>query len=144
MDERTVGERFWSKVDASGDCWKWTGASNNVGYGTFYANSTTTGAHRWAWEFLVGPILEGFEIDHLCRNRSCVNPDHLEVVDRRTNILRSQSFIAEQAHQSHCKWGHPLVESNVYVPPEHPTWRTCRTCKRRRKRESARRQAALA
>lgn len=83
-------ERFWSKVDASGDCWEWTAGVNNRGYGYFHVavGQSPVGAHRFAYEQLVGPIPDGLVIDHLCRNPPCVNPDHLEPVRFRENLMR--------------------------------------------------------
>lgn len=89
----TLAERFWPKVDASGDCWEWTGARNPEGYGRIGAGrrgSATLHAHRVAWELLVGPVPAHLELDHLCRNPRCVNPDHLEPVSRTENIRRGQ------------------------------------------------------
>src|SRR6185369_13442505 len=82
-------ERFWSKVDASGDCWIWRGTDDGKGYGVMHLGRTTTTAHRFAYTLLVGPIPPGLQIDHLCRNRACVNPDHMEPVTQRVNSLRS-------------------------------------------------------
>jgi hypothetical protein len=84
--------RFWSKVDASGDCWEWTGYTDQDGYGRVgvgrRVDQRTIPAHRYAWELMVGPIPEGLEIDHLCFNRPCVNPDHLEPVTHTENMRR--------------------------------------------------------
>lgn len=83
-----TAERFWSKVDTSGICWEWTAARSD-GYGQFKSGpGEPAGAHRWAYQYLVGPIPVGVQLDHLCRNRACVNPDHLEPVSQRENILR--------------------------------------------------------
>jgi hypothetical protein len=82
--------RFWSKVDASGICWEWTGRTNSEGYGHFRLEGTPgpiAMAHRFAWESLVGPITEE-TLDHLCLNKRCVNPDHLEPVSRAENTRR--------------------------------------------------------
>lgn len=89
----SLTDRFWPKVDASGDCWEWTAARNPEGYGRIGAGGTGSRilhAHRVAWELLVGPIPVGYEVDHLCRNRGCVNPDHLEPVTKLENIRRSE------------------------------------------------------
>jgi hypothetical protein len=89
----SMSERFWSKVDKSGDCWLWTGTITNR-YGRFFlAHGRMTPAHRWAYESLVGPIPEGLTIDHLCRNPPCVNPDHLEPVTVQENVRRALPFI---------------------------------------------------
>jgi len=80
--------RFWSYVDASGPCWEWTGATFREGYGMFQVDGAPVLTHRYVWELLVGPIPEGLEIDHLCRVRHCVNPDHLEPVTSAENSRR--------------------------------------------------------
>lgn len=82
--------RFWSHVDAEGDCWEWTVSTGSHGYGQFAVGGlggTMVLAHRYAFELLVGPIPEGLTLDHLCRNKICVNPDHLEPV---TLVLNGQ------------------------------------------------------
>lgn len=86
-------ERFWAKVDGAGICWEWTGAISDTGYGVFHRGHglKKTNAHRACWEMLVGTIPEGLVLDHLCRNRRCVNPDHLEPVTERENIRRGAS-----------------------------------------------------
>lgn len=86
---RPTEDRFWEKVDGSGDCWEWTGTRQTMGYGSFWVlGQGKRLAHRVAYELLVGPIAEGRELDHRCRNRICVNPDHLEPVSHRENVRR--------------------------------------------------------
>lgn len=86
---RPVVERFTSLVDARpGVCWRWRGSIQANGYGRFRANGKTTYAHRAAYALFVGPIPDGLGLDHLCRNRWCVNPEHLEPVTQRENIRR--------------------------------------------------------
>jgi len=86
--------RFWRKVDfgAPGDCWRWTGAISDTGYGDFFLSISvgTVRAHRWAYEERRGPIPRGMDLDHLCRVRHCVNPDHLEPVTRAENLRRGR------------------------------------------------------
>src|SRR5688500_6772566 len=79
-------DRFFDKVDG-GDCWLWTGALDR-GYGKFFPAGKTVRAHRWLFEQLVGPVPDGMDLDHLCRVRACVNPDHLQPVSRRVNLNR--------------------------------------------------------
>jgi hypothetical protein len=123
--------RLWSRVDASGDCWEWTGAKV-MGYGRIghlvNGRKRVAQVHRVAYELLVGPIPAGMHIDHLCRNHSCVNPDHLEVVTQATNNLRGYSPIARAARRTHCPSGHPYSGSNLIVFRGH---RICRTCRAR-------------
>jgi hypothetical protein len=87
---------------------------------------------------LVGPIPEGMEIDHLCRNRGCVNPEHLEPVTRQENIRRSQSISVANAAKTHCPYGHLLSGANLYLRPNRGG-RACRECVRKAIRESCRR-----
>ena len=144
MGKRTDADRFWSKVirDPDTDCWEWLGARVN-GYGRFYTPERNAGlAHRWAYEHLVGPVPEGLQLDHLCRNRGCVNPEHLEPVTQWENVMRGRGLAAQNASLTHCRQGHELTPENVYIRAANP-WRGCRICQReydRRRRE--RRRAA--
>lgn len=139
---RDPEERFWEKVDkrASGGCWEWFGARSSNGYGTFViprprgesgGRSIRFSTHRYAYELLVGPIPEGLVIDHLCRNRACVNPSHMEPVTNRENVLRGKS--AKKSER--CGRGHDLtLPSARYTSPLGKS--ECRRCRdeRRRKR----------
>jgi hypothetical protein len=130
----TLWDRFWPKVDASGDCWVWTASANQFGYGHILTEGRTRGmAHRVAYELLIGPIPEGLELDHLCRNPPCVNPDHLEPVTHAENMARAP-WTAVQARraQTHCKRGHEFTEDNIYRRPGG-VGRSCRTCRASRR-----------
>lgn len=135
--EATAPIRFWTKVQFTGTCWLWTAYRDSYGYGAFYPARRYVAAHRWAYEFCVGPIPVGLELDHLCRVRACVNPEHLEPVTHRVNILRGVSPTAIHARKTHCPQGHPYNEANTYLRPAGN--RECRLCKRAAKtRENAR------
>lgn len=125
-------ERFWAKFDqGQNGCWNWTGATSALGYGRFWFADQMRWAHRVAYELLVGPVPDGHELDHLCRNPSCVNPVHLEPVTHRENVLRGAAPAAILVHATRCKHGHPFDEVNTYVRPKSGT-RDCRTCMRDR------------
>ena len=106
--DQTPADRFWAKVEPAGFCWNWVGTVNDQGYGRFYITSGMTGrrtiaAHRFAYEDLVGPIPDGMLLDHLCRNRACVNPDHVEPVTSRENTVRG---LVSALHEYRCRRGH--------------------------------------
>lgn len=124
---RPPQERFWEKVDKSGSCWLWT-AGKAYGYGSFRVDGRSRGAHVLAYEWLVGPVPVGLQIDHLCRNRACVNPEHMEAVPQSVNILRGESPPALNAEKTHCVHGHLLAGSNLYVHPR-TGYRSCVLCR---------------
>lgn len=131
-------KRFWSKVDKGGPqgCWLWTaGVSPNTGYGNFWLESGTVSAHRYSWELANGAVPDGLHLDHICRTRACVRPDHIEPVTMQTNILRGVSPAALNARKTHCIRGHEFTETNTYRPPGRPDSRFCRECIRIRQRE---------
>lgn len=136
--------RFWEKVvNGPNGCWNWTGKLHTAGYGRFIAGKNqVTGkrievlAHRYAWESLGNelPPFEygGLQLDHLCRNTSCVNPKHLELVTPRTNVLRGVSVISRNSQKTHCSNGHEFTEKNTYKRTDKMgrTGRICRKCVR--------------
>jgi hypothetical protein len=131
-------DRFVDKIEIRPDgCWGWMAARKDNGYGSFGTARQTWYAHRFAYEWLVGPIPEGLEIDHLCRVRECVNPAHLEAVTHRENIRRGESG-SNYSSRTHCKYGHPFDGENLMVRSEG-YGRRCRICARRHWRESKRR-----
>lgn len=117
-------------------CWLWLGFTDAGGYGRLSVGSKrdgtngTASAHRAAWELVNGPVPIGLVLDHLCRNRACINPSHLEPVTQRENTLRGEGNAAKNARKTHCKNGHPFEGDNLYVSPRGK--RTCLTCWRAR------------
>ncbi len=135
---RTKQERFWAKVDDRNgplwegtSCWLWTAYIRPDGYGQFSVNGRHVKAHRFAYETYVGPIPEGLEIDHLCRNRACQNWAHMEPVTCQVNLLRGIGPSAVNAAKTHCPQGHEYSPANTRV---YRNMRTCRTCDRDRAR----------
>lgn len=122
-------ERFWSKVEKTEECWEWKAGKDWDGYGNFFVSHTRCiKAHRFAYEILVGSIPEGLTLDHLCRNRGCVNPKHLEPVTHKENILRGEGHAAHNARKTHCPNGHPLEGNNLRNSQLKVGKRTCKTC----------------
>lgn len=122
-------ERFSTRVSVVGGCWQWTGGTRSTGYGHFWDGRRDVSAHRWSYEHHVGPVPDGLVLDHLCRNRLCVNPDHLEPVTNRENVLRGDS--AHVINGGTCKAGHVMDEENTYHRPG-TNWTDCRACHRDR------------
>jgi hypothetical protein len=121
-------DRLWSRFSANEDgCWIWTGPLFKAGYGKFYLGQVNVYAHRVMYMIFVGGIPKGLHTDHLCRVRECCNPEHLEVVTCRENIMRSPiAPAAINASKTHCKRGHPLSGNNLAV--DINGGRHCRTC----------------
>jgi hypothetical protein len=130
-------ERFLDKIEFTESCWPWKAAMLQNGYGTFGTASDVPGrlrtvyAHRYSYELFVGPIPDGLVIDHLCRNRLCVNPDHLRAVTRWTNNMENTvNPIALNPDKAHCPQGHPYNEANTHITKKGH--RKCRACNRDR------------
>ena len=127
-------ERFWKKVDKNGPipehrpelgpCWLWTGTVASHGYGNVGVNGKITYTHIYARLITYGPHKQGLELDHLCRNRLCCNPDHLDPVTHTENMLRSP--IAKVAQSGKCSKGH-VIDETAYVIPG-TAQRRCRVC----------------
>ena len=132
-------DRYWAKVDKgiAAPCWQWTASVESKGYGHInsYGGLPSRQAHRLAYMALRGPIPVGFQLDHVCRNKRCVNPDHLEIVTNRENRLRARRLI------THCPSGHALVGANVSLDPTRwgGLFRRCITCRRAQIRKYSRR-----
>lgn len=120
-------ERLLRLIHKTDDCWIWKGTvSQQHGYGHY--GHTGIQAHRAVYEAFVGKISEGLQLDHLCRNKVCVNPAHLEPVTARENTLRSNAPSAINAKKTHCDSGHEFTEANTYRWAKRPRSRLCREC----------------
>jgi hypothetical protein len=135
-------ERFWSKVDKNGpvpacnpglgNCWQWlAGKDTRGGYGEFAVRrGEVVRTHKFLYEILMGVVPKELVLDHLCRNRSCVNPWHLEPVTQKVNVLRGESPCSINSKKTHCKNGHRFSEENTYVQPSRLNGRSCRVCRK--------------
>lgn len=136
LNRKEIGRFFGRIVRSPSGCWEWRGDHDSSGYGRTYYRGTQTATHRIMAAWVFGPIPTGFEknIDHLCRNRICCNPSHLELVDWGENVRRG--FAAGRAHpnrnKTHCPKGHSYSGANLYTRPADPNHRICRQCVRER------------
>lgn len=144
--------RFWSKVDMTGGpeaCWPWTACKNNDGYGRFMLHGKARRAHRVGFALAKGEIPDGLVLDHLCRNRDCCNPAHLEPVTVAENNRRGEAGINTRMlflSMTSCQRGHPWPESTSYSKARGRYCRVCRTLHMRRYRAEKRytsREASL-
>jgi hypothetical protein len=123
-------KRFWRFVDKTNDCWVWMGSQNGTEYGKFWLKEKTIYAHRISYFLEYGAIKDGNEIDHLCKNRRCVNPLHLEEVTGKINRNRGDSFSGKNIERTHCSKGHELTEDNLCEKYLERGQRVCKTCKK--------------
>jgi hypothetical protein len=140
-----VADRFAEKyaVDGETGCWLWQAYIRPDGYGTFMVAGKNFRAHRWSYEQFAGPIADGLVIDHLCRNRSCVNPEHLEPVTSFVNTIeRGMGQRAVTYRERRCKRGHELTEDNLYRSPTNSAVRQCISCRKLREQSRAPRRTA--
>lgn len=138
---RPAVDRFRERyVVSESGCWEWTKRLNPGGYGSFYLNGRLVGAHRAAYLLLAGEIPERHDVDHLCRNRKCVNPEHLEPVTRSENLARGEVGQWNRA-TTHCPQNHPYDQDNTYHDARG--WRGCRKCRTEASRRYHARRAAV-
>lgn len=116
---------------AAGPCWVWEGFKNDEGYGRIKYRKKSYLTHRLSYILCLGPIQEGLQIDHLCRNTGCCNPEHIEAVTPKVNANRSRADEAarERCRKiTHCKNGHLYTEENTYISPKYGS-RSCKICR---------------
>ena len=118
------------RISITSGCWPWIGSVQGGGYGIIQRHRKNILAHRAVYELLVGKIPDGLTLDHLCRNRICVNPAHLEPVTNRENRMRGYSPPAIYARRTHCSKGHDYTPHNTRIAPKG--FRICLTCERAR------------
>ena len=124
--------RFWAKVLKADGCWYWNGYIGAKGYGYFKAKGPQPIlAHRYSYELHKGPIPDGLEVDHVCRVRHCVNPQHLELVTHAENLRRGDMFDIGSINRTktHCPHGHEYTEANTYYDKKGRQCRACRQIK---------------
>lgn len=120
--------------DNASGCWNYTGYLTPAGYGQFFDGEHRNAfSHRVMYEQTRGPIPPGAQLDHLCRNRRCCNPFHLEIVSRRENLNRGNGFSGVNVRVTQCPQGHPYDEANTYHRPDGKG-RDCKICRARRLR----------
>lgn len=141
---KSLPPNFVAKLEFSGECWLWRGGTSGDGYGRFKYERRMVSAHRLAYELVVGTIPKGKELDHLCRNRACCNPVHLDPVTCRTNLLRGETAAAANVRKTHCPAGHPYDAENTYLRADRPGTRDCKKCRNNAAREYQRRRRARA
>lgn len=146
MSRISEADRFWPKVDIDlmnpDGCWEWIGCKNRGGYGLFRFDDRNQPAHRWSYIDTKGEIPDGVELDHLCRNHSCVNPDHLEAVTHQENMRRGY---AAKVKSPYCKKGHLWTPETESWSKNQNGWpiRKCSICSVNRKRIERRRKRSL-
>lgn len=128
-------DRFWEKVfpEPNTGCWLWGGAWCSEGYGSFRMGGKTVKVHRLSFITLGSLIPSGLQLDHLCRQRSCVNPDHLEPVTARENVRRGNGPAGINSRKTECDFGHPFDVDNTRYDPDGK--RNCKKCDARRTRD---------
>lgn len=139
-------ERFIANIEVHKDgCWLWVAGLDAYGYGQFYFYGRRGKTHRFSYEYFKKKIEKGLAIDHLCRNRRCVNPEHLEEVTLGENILRGEGIAAKNKRKTHCLRGHEFDTDNLSVrfSEKGLKVRRCRKCMRMRTRRMRARHKLL-
>ena len=121
-------------MEKTDKCWNWVGSKHTQGYGLIKKDNTNVRAHRMSVLMSGRVIPEGFQIDHLCKNTSCVNPNHLEIVSSKENTLRGNSFAAENSRKIHCKRGHEftVLNTRIRLNDDGGKSRVCLLCEKMR------------
>ncbi len=139
----TIRDRLLAKIFVQPDgCWTWQGAAQPSGYGQLWNGTRPEQAHRLSYKLFCGPIPENVEVDHVCRVRGCVNPQHLRLLSHRDNMLVGETGPARNAAKTHCDYGHELAGRNLRIATNGS--RQCRLCVARRAREAKARRKARA
>lgn len=123
--------RKWSVPEPNTGCWLWIGNTTNAGYSRVWDGERINTGHRISYTVFRGPVADGLTIDHLCRVRSCVNPDHLEAVTHRENVLRGNTICAKNQKKTFCVQGHAFSPDNTYWEGRKRHCRICRTARNR-------------
>jgi len=132
VNKKSFQVRFWDKIKITDSCWEWKGRTE-YGYGRIDIDGKQVRVHRLSYELFCNDIPDKLVIDHLCRNRACVNPEHLEVVTNKENILRGMGASAINSRKTHCPKKHPLSGENLYIDSS-TGGRRCLICKREKAR----------
>lgn len=126
--------KLLNRLTSVNDCWTYPPNEKITGYSRVMHNRKRQMTHRAVYELLVGTVPKYLELDHLCRNRACINPDHLEPVTKKENVLRGEGYMAKNARKTHCKNGHEFTAENTYIPPKRSNRRDCKACRNTRVR----------